>query len=95
MTQSHFVIVYDSDEDATRRKVRSAIRAFGGWKQYSVFECLLTETEETELLARLNEIVAQAEGVTRVRCYKLSRGKANITTIPEQADRGTENDNII
>jgi CRISPR-associated protein Cas2 len=95
MTQNHFVIVYDSDEDAARRKVRSAIRAFGGWKQYSVFECLLTETKEAELLARLNDIVAQSEGVTRVRCYKLSRGKANITTIPEQSDWDTGSDNII
>jgi|AntDeeMinimDraft_4_1070355.scaffolds.fasta_scaffold00960_9 CRISPR-associated protein Cas2 len=95
MTQNHFVIVYDSDEDVTRRKVRSAIRAFGGWKQYSVFECLLTETKEAELLVRLNDIVAEADGVTRIRCYKLSRGDANITTIPEQSDESTGSDNVI
>lgn len=95
MAQNHFVIVYDSDEDTTRRKVRSAIRAFGGWKQYSVFECLLTETKEAELFAQLNDIVAEADGVTRVRCYKLSRGDANITMIPEQSEESIGGDNII
>jgi CRISPR-associated protein Cas2 len=95
MTRNHFVIVYDSDDDSTRRKVRSAVRAFGGWKQYSVFECLLTETKEAELLAQLSDIVENSDGVTRVRCYKLSRGDANITTIPEQSGEDTGSNNII
>ncbi|AUV82907.1 CRISPR-associated endonuclease Cas2 [Salinigranum rubrum] len=95
MSQNHFVIVYDSDEDSARRKVRSAIRAFGGWKQYSVFECLLSETEQAELFARLDQVVAQAEGDTRIRCYKLSAAEGSIHTIPEEAETDDGANNII
>jgi CRISPR-associated endonuclease Cas2 len=95
MTQNHVVIVYDSDDDSTRRKVRSAIRAFGGWKQYSVFECLLTETKEAELFTQLEDIVAETDGVTRIRCYKLSHGERSIQEIPEPPQDNTGGDNII
>lgn len=95
MTQSHYVITYDSDEDRDRRRVRSAIRAYGGWKQYSVFECSLTSTMLNELLDELETVVTEADGATRVRLYKLSRGTDDITTIPATESDVDLTDNII
>jgi CRISPR-associated protein Cas2 len=95
MKKSHIVIVYDSDNDSDRRRVRSAIRAFGGWKQYSVFECLLTETGEKELLARLRDIVADASGETRIRWYRLAQPEENILTIPSESKSPDSAENII
>lgn len=95
MTQSHYVIAYDSDDDRTRRRVRSAIRAYGGWKQYSVFECSLTPTMLNELLDKLETVVTETDGVTRVRLYKLSRGEDDITTIPTTESDSSSTDNII
>lgn len=92
---SHYVVVYDSDSDTSRRRVRSAIRAFGGWKQYSVFECVLTPTMYAELTDQLQEIIADSDGVTRIRFYKLSHGTDDISTLPENDSTGGETGNII
>lgn len=95
MNNSHYVFVYDSDNDASRRKVRSAIRAFGGWKQYSVFECLLTPTMHTELIEKLRRIAADSDGAVKLRIYKLSHGSEDILTIPESEDEPSKGNNII
>lgn len=95
MTRSHYVIAYDSDDDRDRRRVRSTIRAYGGWKQYSVFECSLTPTMLAELLDKLETVVTEADGVTRVRLYRLSRGEDDIITIPATESAPSPADNII
>lgn len=92
---SHYIVVYDSDSDTSRRRVRSAIRAFGGWKQYSVFECVLTPTMYAELTDQLEEIIAESDGVTRIRFYKLSHGTDDISTLPENDSAGDGPSNII
>jgi CRISPR-associated protein Cas2 len=91
---SHYVVVYDSDSDSSRRKVRSAIRAFGGWKQYSVFECVLTPTMYAELTDQLRDIIAECDGMTRIRLYKLPHGTSDIATLPDE-DSETKSNNII
>lgn len=95
MKNSHYVIVYDSDNDASRRKVRSAIRAFGGWKQYSVFECLLTPTMRAELVDELRQIASESEGEVKLRIYKLPHGADDILTIPESENEPSSSNNII
>lgn len=53
-----FVVVsYDIPEDSRRTKVRSILKSYGQWMQFSVFECDLTETQYAKLRSRLAKLI--------------------------------------
>lgn len=63
------LISYDIPDDKRRTRVAKALENFGTRVQYSVFECLLTATQLTEVRTRLTAIISLADD--SVRCYFL------------------------
>jgi CRISPR-associated protein Cas2 len=70
MSQSTlYVIAYDIPDDKRRTKVHKILCGFGGWTQYSLFECFLNARELVQLRARLHDIIKPTED--SVRLYPL------------------------
>jgi CRISPR-associated protein Cas2 len=66
----HYVVTYDITDDARRRRVYRTLERYGAWRQYSVFEAELAETQRVELESDLQgEIDARAGD--RIRIYRL------------------------
>lgn len=62
----HFIIIsYDIPETKRRTKIHKALKAYGEWVQYSIFECNLTKTEFAKLRARLNPLIDPDEDSIR------------------------------
>lgn len=59
------VITYDISEDKRRTKIHKALKSYGQWMQFSVFECTLTVTEYTRLRDRLNKLIKPEEDSIR------------------------------
>lgn len=53
----YVVISYDIPEDKRRNKVHKALKSYGQWIQYSVFECDLSATQYAKLQARLSKLI--------------------------------------
>ncbi|MGA7936109.1 MAG: CRISPR-associated endonuclease Cas2 [Kovacikia sp.] len=66
-----YVVTYDIPCDKRRKKVSDLLEGYGQRVQYSVFECMLTETRYEELRSRLRRKVKEAED--SVRFYPISR----------------------
>ncbi len=67
---TEFVLVsYDIPDDRRRGRVHRLLSGFGGWVQYSVFECYLTKRQQVELAARLAREIRPAQD--HVRFYRL------------------------
>lgn len=66
-----YVVAYDIPGDKRRKKVSDLLEGYGKRVQYSVFECLLSQTKYEELRSRLKKIVTLKED--SVRFYPLSR----------------------
>lgn len=65
-----FVVVsYDISEDKRRTKIHKALKSYGQWVQYSIFECSLTETQYAKLRSRWQKLI-QAE-TDSIRFYFL------------------------
>lgn len=72
----YIVISYDIPEDKRRTKIHKALKSYGQWMQYSVFECELTDTQYAKLRSRLVKLIKPAED--RIYFYYLCaccRGK--------------------
>ena len=63
------IVVYDIAVDARRVKLAHALEDFGTRVQWSVFECLLTESQLTAMMARITPLVDVATDSLRV--YRL------------------------
>lgn len=57
MNKQFIIVSYDISDDKRRTKIHKALKAYGEWVQYSIFECNLTKTEYAKLRARLNPII--------------------------------------
>jgi CRISPR-associated protein Cas2 len=70
-----YVIVYDITCDKRRKKVSDLLEGYGQRFQYSVFECILSQTKYSELQKRLRKQVKSSED--SVRFYPLSKHTFN------------------
>ncbi len=68
----HLIIAYDVSDDANRRQVYRTLQRFGAWKQYSVFEVEVDETQRVELEDELESHIDPADG-DRIRVYRLCK----------------------
>ena len=66
----YFVISYDIQNDRRRTKLHKALKNYGAWIQYSVFECDLNKVQYLRLRHQLGSIV-QADGDDSLRVYQL------------------------
>ena len=67
-----FLVVYDITSDKRRSKTHKMLLGYGTPVQYSVFECLLSQTSLTELSKRLQKIIKPT--MDHVRIYQICRG---------------------
>lgn len=62
MKHKHFyVVTYDISDAKRRNKVMDIMESVGTRMNYSVFECMLTNIQYTNLLKRLSKIVVVRE----------------------------------
>jgi len=66
----YFVISYDIQNDRRRTKLHKALKNYGAWIQYSVFECDLNKVEYLRLRHQLDKLV-QADSEDSLRVYQL------------------------
>jgi len=55
--EGFIVISYDVPDNKRRTKIHKALKSYGQWMQYSVFECRLTTTQLAKLQARLSQLI--------------------------------------
>jgi CRISPR-associated protein Cas2 len=56
------VISYDIQDDRRRARIHKALKSYGLWVQYSVFECKLEKKEYLRLRDRLNRLIDKEAG---------------------------------
>ncbi len=61
MVKNFIIVSYDISDNKRRTKVHKALKAYGDWVQYSIFECNLTKTEYAKLRSRLNPLIDMEE----------------------------------
>jgi CRISPR-associated protein Cas2 len=80
MAEKHFiVVVYDISNDKRRTKLHNKLKDFGSPIQYSVFECLLTNSEISKMKQEVRKITRPR--LDHVRFYNLCtecKGKIEI-----------------
>jgi CRISPR-associated protein Cas2 len=70
MSRKKFIIaVYNSDSEKRREKIRTTLKDYGFWVQYSVFEMLLTDRQFRELRKKIKGIINPKKDA--VRYYRL------------------------
>ena len=58
MEKKDFIIVsYDIPDTKRRTKIHKALKSYGEWMQYSIFECNLTKVQFARLRARLDALI--------------------------------------
>ena len=67
--RTRYVVSYDIVLDRRRNKVAQALTGHGERVQYSVFECLLTNSQFERLWAELKELIVPEED--SLRAYRL------------------------
>ncbi|MDB9311363.1 CRISPR-associated endonuclease Cas2 [Aphanizomenon sp. CS-733/32] len=70
-----YVIVYDITCDQRRKKVSDLLEGYGQRVQYSVFECILSQSKYSELQKRLRKQIKSSED--SIRFYPLSKHTFN------------------
>jgi CRISPR-associated protein Cas2 len=89
----HYVVTYDITSDARRRQVYRTLERYGAWRQYSVFEAELTETQRVELESDLKDEIDGSAG-DRIRIYRLCNAcEEEVTDIGQ--DPPDEQSNVI
>jgi CRISPR-associated protein Cas2 len=89
----HYVVTYDITNDGRRRRVYRTLERYGAWRQYSVFEAELTETQQVELESDLKDEIDGSAG-DRIRIYRLCGGcEDEITDLGQ--DPPEEQSNVI
>ena len=84
-----YVVAYDVSEDSLRRRVRTACRAYGGRRQYSLFEMYLSEYERAKLVVDLKELLSQRTDYASVKIYSVGPSERDTMlgeTPPEEPD---------
>ncbi|QLC35077.1 CRISPR-associated endonuclease Cas2 (plasmid) [Halarchaeum sp. CBA1220] len=72
-------VTYDVHDDANRRRVYRTLESYGAWKQYSVFELDVSESERVEIEDKIESHIEPANG-DRVRIYRLCDSCLGATT---------------
>jgi CRISPR-associated protein Cas2 len=89
----HYVIAYDITDDGRRRRVYRTLERYGAWRQYSVFEAELTDTQLVELKSDLRDEIDGGAG-DRIRIYRLCAAcEDEVTDIG--ADPPDEKSNVV
>lgn len=80
----HFcVIVYDTPSAKRRHKMVKTLELYGKRINYSVYECMLTPTEEKKILNEFNKIAIK--GMDQIAIYRICVNCfTKITYIPPQ-----------
>ncbi len=65
MNKSLIIVSYDISDNKRRTKIHKALKAYGEWVQYSIFECNLTKIEYAKLRSRLNPLIDADEDSIR------------------------------
>lgn len=79
-----YVVTYDITSDGRRRKVYRTLERYGAWRQYSVFEADLTDTQRVELESDLKEEIDRGAG-DRIRIYRLCGGcESEVTDLGQE-----------
>jgi CRISPR-associated protein Cas2 len=59
-----YIIAYDIPDDKRRTKVHRVLCGYGGWTQYSLFECWLSRRQILELRVKLaRHLIEQRDSV--------------------------------
>ncbi len=66
----YLVISYDIKDDKRRLNIHKALKDYGTWVQYSVFECNLKKTEYLYLRHRLKQLLGD-DNEDSIRFYRL------------------------
>lgn len=67
-----FVLIsYDISDNRRRKHIHKALKSFGQWVQYSVFECELSEKDYIRLRDRLEQLLHPRED--NIRFYRMCR----------------------
>jgi CRISPR-associated protein Cas2 len=61
----HMVVAYDIPDDKRRTKIHKALKSYGQWMQFSLFECNLTETQYAKLRNRLSQLIKPEQDSVR------------------------------
>ncbi len=64
------VISYDIKDDERRNRIFKALKDYGQWVQFSVFECRLAEVQYLRLRNRLEHLIEKEKGDS-IRFYFL------------------------
>jgi len=64
------LVAYDVSTDANRRRVYETLQRYGAWKQFSVFEVEVTNSQRVELTDQLESHIEPSDG-DRIRIYRL------------------------
>lgn len=70
-----YVIAYDIPDDKRRKSISDILEGYGSRVQYSVFECVLSQSKYDELRKRLR--YQFEEGEDSLRFYPISGHTAN------------------
>jgi len=68
----YIIISYDIKSDKRRTKIHNALKDYGDWVQYSVFECDLSQKDFLKLRHRLKKLFDDAEDDS-IRFYLLCK----------------------
>ena len=61
-----YLVCYDTPSDSRRTRLATILSGYGERVQFSVFECDCTPRRLEELLARIDDLVAEQEDAVRV-----------------------------
>ena len=89
----HLVIAYDVSDDTNRRRVFRTLQRYGAWKQYSVFEVEVSDSQRVELEDDLSDAIDPSDG-DRVRIYRLC-GNCSDQVVTLGADDPGEQSNVV
>ena len=68
--KSFIVVAYDISDDKRRARLHRKLKKYGMGVQYSVFECILTQKQITEMKKMIDKHVDKKQG-DRIRYYFL------------------------
>jgi CRISPR-associated protein Cas2 len=66
---SFYVVAYDIPDDKRRTRIHKALKGFGRWTEFSLFECFLTKKERLQMQAKLDKHLDPRND--RVRIYMI------------------------
>jgi CRISPR-associated protein Cas2 len=85
MTSKQFwVIAYDIADDRRRQKVAKTLEAYGTRSNFSVFECLVTESQINKIQKQLKKLINRKEDciLYYYLCVACAEKRAGIGLLP-------------